>query len=80
MELLLDAGNFTRKISMEYYVSFGQLHPLRDGYVVVIASSYENARTAVIAVLGNKWASLNTSDTDMSLYPAGQIGRPIIGE
>lgn len=65
---------------LKFFVTFGQLHPLRDGYMIVEASSYENARAAVFEVLGSKWAFIQTEDTNMSMYPLGPIGRPIIGD
>jgi len=68
---------------MNFYVTFGQLHPLRNGYVVVIASDYEQARKVTFEVLGNKWSSLNDESSlegYKHMYPAGQFGLPIIGE
>lgn len=65
---------------MNFYVTFGQKHPLRNGYVVVIASNYEQARKATFDVFGNKWAMLNDEGFDNGLYTAGQFGLPLIGE
>jgi hypothetical protein len=40
---------------LNWYVTFGQKHPLKDAYVIVEASSYSNARNAVFDVLGSHW-------------------------
>lgn len=67
-------------MKLKFFVTFGQLHPLRDGYVIIEASTYENARAVIFEVLGTKWAFIQNEDTDMSSYPMGPVGRPIIGE
>ena len=62
-----------------FYITFGQNHPLRNGYVVVRASSRELAREAAFEVLGNKWAFLYDETEDMSWYPLGAVGEKVIG-
>lgn len=67
---------------MRFFVTFGQLHPLRDGYVIVMASNYDNAREITFKILGTQWSALNPLEkaSDTQLYPMGPIGHPIIGE
>ncbi len=62
---------------MNFYVTFGQLHPLRDGYVVVSAASESEARLATFNVLGPKWAFLYPELPNPARYPLGAVGRPI---
>ncbi len=62
---------------MNFYVTFGQLHPLRDGYVVVSAPDMSAARAAAFAVLGPKWAFAYDQQPSPARYPLGAVGRPI---
>jgi hypothetical protein len=64
----------------KFYITFGQNHPLRNGYVVVRASDRELAREAAFDVFGTKWAFLHDETEDMTWYSLGAIGEPIIGE
>ena len=57
-----------------FYVTFGQLHPLRDGYVVIYAYTEDGARWAAFDVLGHKWSSLSVQIPDSKLFPQGVYG------
>jgi hypothetical protein len=64
-----------------YYVSFGQSHPLRDHYMVVTASSYANAREAIIVALGMKWAFIyENAKAVIDMCVNGPVGYVIQGE
>ena len=64
-----------------FYVTFGQRHPLRDHFVIVTASSYENARAAAMDVLGIKWAFIYEDCRDvLDNCPGGVVGATIEGE
>ena len=66
---------------MKFYVTFGQDHPLRYGYVVVEAPDMSWARAATFEVFGPKFCTVYPPDHDMSKYhPAGAIGEPIVAE
>jgi len=61
-----------------YYITFGQRSPFRDGYVLIEAYEYSQARRAAIETLGQKWAFIYLEkDFDHQFYPAGQLGRTI---
>lgn len=67
----------------KFYVSFGQKHPLRNGWVEVEAPDYASARDAVFNIFGMKFAFIRETD-DMArakdFFPAGQFGETIIVE
>ena len=64
---------------MKFYVTFGQDHPLRHGYVVVHADNMNWARAATFEVFGPKFCTVYPEDHDMTRWhPAGAIGEPII--
>ena len=65
---------------MIFYVTFGQQHPLRHGYVIIHATDYSQAREAAFDALGTKWAFIYNDTKDMSIYKLGAVGEPIIGE
>ena len=65
---------------LRFYVTFGQLHPLRDGYVVIYAYTEAGARSAAFEVLGQKWASLSMQIPDSKSFPEGTCGRPIVAD
>jgi hypothetical protein len=69
---------------MIFYLTVGQIyrreeHPCGwhpDGYVVVEAEDYREARDKVWAVAGGKWCFLyEESKFDFSFHPRGEIGR-----
>jgi hypothetical protein len=79
----------------EYILTFGAQygvvteHPVStqihaDGWVIVQAATYDDARELVVNAFGTRWSSLYTheewDDTDCSasknmLFPQGEIGR-----
>ncbi len=62
----------------KFYITFGQLHPLRDCYIVVMAETKEAARRYAFEVLGNKWAGLYTRENfNPSYCPGAQAGKVI---
>ncbi len=64
---------------MKFYVTFGQDHPLRDGWIEVRASSYVLARLRIFEVLGTKWASMYyLVEFDPECFPAGKFGNTLI--
>lgn len=63
-----------------WYVTFGAKHPLRDYYVIVSASSYENVRTVVFDVLGIKFSSIYSDPPEDKYAPGGPVGEIIQGE
>lgn len=63
-----------------FYVTFGQNHPLRDGYVEVWAYTESGARTAAFEVLGQKWSSLSKVPCNLKSFPEGVYGRPIVAD
>jgi hypothetical protein len=63
-----------------WYVTFGAKHPLRDYYVIVAASSYENARAAVFDVLGVKFSCIYPELPEAKYVPKGPVGEMIQGE
>lgn len=62
-----------------YNITFGQNHPLRNGYCTIIAPNYEIAREEVFAVFGNKFAFIRETNVEMDkeYFPAGQFGEVI---
>jgi hypothetical protein len=64
---------------MEFYVTFGQDHPLRHHYVIARGATYDRARRAVFQILGPKWAFMYDSRPwDPELL--GAVGEPIEAE
>lgn len=72
----------------EYYVTFGsqytprnERHPNydkahRDGWVVVEAASYEQARAEVVRRLGTRWSMLyGTDGWEPEYFPLGELDR-----
>lgn len=64
----------------KFYVTFGQNHPLRDGYVVIEALDYDTARQAAFDIFGQKFAFIReTDDIERGgFFPAGQFGKTMI--
>lgn len=61
-----------------YYLTFGQKYPWRNGYVLVEAPDYETARQWVIDIFEAKWSGLYTEEKfNRSLFPAGKLGETI---
>ena len=65
---------------MNFFVTFGQAHPLRDYWVKVIAKDEGEARRVVADVLGQKFAFVYLEkDFHPQYFPGGEVGEPIIG-
>lgn len=65
----------------KFHVTFGQKHPLRNGWIEVQATSAEEAKVAVEYALGKDGYS-NIHDTtlfDIGLFPAGKYGEILYG-
>lgn len=74
---------------MEFFVTFGQqyaqeqhptieqAHP--DGWLVIEAYSYDEARAVAARELGTRWSNIYDKDDFMKdaerLYPKGEVGR-----
>lgn len=65
---------------LRFYVTFGQLHPLRDGYVEIWAYTEGAARAAAFEILGQKWGSLSMVPCDSKSFPEGGYGWPIVAD
>lgn len=60
---------------MNFYLTFGQKSPTRNGYVVVKAKSYDEANDLVRGKYGQDWSMLyNDDDFKPEHFPAGCIG------
>lgn len=68
----------------EYYLTVGEryrseehphdLHP--DGYAVIEAETYEDARKKAFYHIGTKWAFIyGTDELDMKMFPKGELLR-----
>jgi hypothetical protein len=59
-----------------FYLTFGQQHPLRNGWIEVEVDIYMEAREAVFEVFGNKWSGLYDEEHfKKELFPEGSKGR-----
>lgn len=59
-----------------FYLTFGQQSPARNGWVRVVARDYQHARDIVFSAYENKWAFLYTEDDfkdSQAYYPAGEL-------
>lgn len=63
-----------------YFVTFGQNHPLRDGWVEIMAEDESTARELAYTVLG-RWAMVYNSEKFFfgidKYFPAGRYGQII---
>lgn len=77
----------------EFRVTFGQRysrekHPTLpaatpDGWLTIIAPSYEAARVALIEAHGTRWSNLYPAEErndDPRYYPRGEIARIVVAE
>lgn len=63
-------------IMNEFFLTFGQKSPARNGWISIFAESYEVARKKAIAMYGNEWSMLyEKNEFDPEFFPAGQLGR-----
>lgn len=57
-----------------FYLTFGQNHPLKDGYVRIKAESEKLARQKAIENYAQKWSGLYTdANWDPSYFPNGEV-------
>jgi len=62
----------------EFYVTFGQRSPFKDGWVTILASGPEEAKAEADEVFGNHYSRIYRPEFfEESYFPAGQIGRTI---
>lgn len=62
-----------------FYLTFGQQYPWRNGWVLVQAEDYARARAIVVEVFESKWSNLYEEEKfDRSFFPAGQIGETMV--
>jgi hypothetical protein len=64
---------------MVFHVTFGQQHPLRNGFVSIEADDRDDARRKVCSVLGDRWAMLYNDDPQWRVieqrsFPLGRFG------
>ena len=68
---------------MNFYLTFGQKSPFRDGYVVIEAEDYAKAREAAFYVFGDNFAFLYEAkpfeEHSKNMFPEGQIGKTLFG-
>ncbi len=70
-----------------FYVTFGQKSPFRDGYVLVQAADELKAREAVVYAIGHTWCGIYTDEQWMGnayctgmrhFFKMGQLGHILI--
>ena len=60
---------------MNFYLTFGQQSPARNGYILVKAKSYDEANAMVRDKYDQQWSMLyNDEDFKPDYFPAGCIG------
>jgi hypothetical protein len=58
-----------------FYLTFGQKSPAKNGWVRVEAPNVEKAREMVFNMCDDKWAFLYTEDEfEKEHFPAGELG------
>ena len=63
---------------MLFMVTFGQVHPLRDNWVEIEASTYERARELVFSTFGVKWSFIyHEENFNARYFPRGKVGRTL---
>ena len=66
---------------MKYFLTFGQDHPLRNGWIEIETWAYGIARTLAFQFFGKHWAHVyKEEDFEKGLYPSGKIGEILRGE
>lgn len=61
-----------------FYVTFGQKSPFRDGYVLIEASDIRTAREEAFYALGECWSNIYEDPLfNHDMYPMGQIGKTL---
>ncbi len=64
---------------MKFYLTFGQDHPLRNGWVEIEALTYEEARKLAFDNFGRFWSNVYTTYEDFKkeCYLSGKIGETL---
>lgn len=62
---------------MIFYLTFGQDHPLIDGWIEVRASDYMEARRKILETFDTKWSSLYGAEFQRKYFPAGKFGNTL---
>lgn len=58
-----------------FFLTFGQKSPARNGWIRVEARDYQHARDLVIGEYGKDWSNLYTEDDfEADVFPAGELG------
>lgn len=61
-----------------YYFTFGQAHPLKDGWIEISSTSEIEAKNMMVMYFGIRWASMyDESDFAPAHFPAGRWGNII---
>lgn len=67
-----------------FYVTFGQKSPFRDGWVLIIADDERLAREEAFYALGQVWSGLYTGREMEKIPPdtfkQGQLGRTLFAQ
>lgn len=62
----------------KFMITFGQIHPLKDCWIEVIADTENEARAKVFECIGKHWAFIYTEAEFEALYfQGGKVGRTI---
>ena len=63
---------------MKFYLTFGQDHPLRNGWVEIEAPTYGEVRELVHGVFGTHWSMLyKEGEFEKEYFPLGKIGETL---
>ena len=74
-----DSGRAEIASMATFYITFGQSHPLRNGWVEIAASDRDRARHAAFDRFGQKWAMLyDETNFNPSYFPAGKYGETLV--
>jgi hypothetical protein len=60
---------------LKFYLTFGQCSPLKNGFIIVRAHDFDEARDKVVDQFGQKWSGLYFEDDwEPEFYPEGCKG------
>ncbi len=65
---------------MKFYLTFGQGHPLRNGWVEVEANSFYEAHEKAFKFFGKFWSMLYLEkefEKHQNYFPDGKVGRTL---
>lgn len=61
-----------------FYLTFGQKSPFRDGYVRIVSPDIETARSEAFYIFGEKFSNLYPEeDFNFKYFPIGQYGHTV---